>query len=699
MSQRINLPPVVPGTIVEFFEARNILLGVCLATKSQRMTVLAENSREFNLARSRILHASSKPLDPNLSRENLIARLLQIKEIRETLRQRIDTVELWSLLEGEAEGFDALTLAQMVFAEAVSDHHVAAMQRVLLADRLYFQFKDGLFYARPEEAVRQRQEQLRREEERETLLKLGAGWLEGIYHRKATARNAAARCDTALVDATYRDRIIENLKNFALFGQEADDLKFVKELLKRANIPPQPSAAFRLLVRLGIWHEDENTYLHQLGIPVEFPATTVELAERYRAEMGERIVELAAERGHQDLRSLEAFTIDSALTRDFDDALSFRTLQSGRYEVGVHIADVAAFVQPDDAIDQEARCRASSVYLPDQRIPMLPAALSEDLCSLLLDQDRLAISFLFELDENRAMVSKRIVPSLIRVRNRLTYEDFDQQMEKDDAFIRLYELSVKLRGERLEAGAVILPLPEVQVYVNDSGMIRLHRHLKETPSQVVVSEWMIAANRFAAEFLSQRDIPAVFRCQAECKPETHPTMSEHPLFHIYRQKRLFARAELDLEPQRHCSLGVPHYTSITSPIRRFVDLVTQRQLKHVLETGKPFYNEEQLQQIITEFRSYVGKVGFVQRKWNRYWLLKYLEQEDIQHTTALVLDTNNRFAHLLLPDFLLETNMPVNEEAKVKPGELIRIRIEHLNPREDTMRIKLNHKPAPRMDT
>lgn len=687
MSSLASSAPVPAGTVVEFFEARQILLGVALAMKGSRLSVLGENGREFNLARSRVLHFSRGCLNCELGRDFMIAELAKIRNAREDLTRQIDIEELWSLLMDEAQSFSAEDLAELVFSEAINDHHVAAVQRVLLQDKLYFQFKDGSFRARPETKVQARTEQLAREAERDALLSRGSDWLAGLRTRQSAHSTAPEP------DLNLRKRIVESLKNFALHGQEAPDQAFVKELLKRANLKPEPQTAFHLLVRLGVWHEDENTYLLQQDIPIDFPERVEHQASDYLLQAPEKLA-VAADSGLEDLRHLETFTIDSATTRDYDDALSLRRLTDNRYEVGVHIADVAAFIQPNDLVDREARARATSIYLPDQLIPMLPATLSEDLCSLRKGEDRLSLSFLAEIDDAGILSRTRITQSVIRIRERLTYDVFNTALEAKESFRILHQLGGKLRAKRLEQGAVMLPLPEIQVTVNPAGMIQVHRYVKETPSQIVVSEWMIAANQIAADYLADHKIPGIFRAQGECRPETQPVMSDHALFHVYRQRRLFARAELDTQPGPHCSLGVARYTSITSPIRRYVDLVTQRQLKHALATGGPLYNKEELNAIITEFRSFNSKVTFVQRKWTRYWLLKYIEQEDIQQTNALVLEKNPRFAHLLLTDFLLEANVPLVDETQVKPGELIRIRVDRVNPRDDVLRLRLSPRKA-----
>jgi exoribonuclease-2 len=220
-------------------------------------------------------------------------------------------------------------------------------------------------------------------------------------------------------------------------------------------------------------------------------------------------------------------------------------------------------------------------------------------------------------------------------------------------------------------------------------MIQIVRYEKETPSQIMVSEWMIAANAAAADYLATRSIPALFRNQAECRPETESVQSEHELFRIYRQRRLFSRAELATEAKAHCSLAVAHYTTVTSPIRRYSDLIVQRQLKNALATGSGVYTKQQLDEAGMRLSATQARVSTIQRKWTRYWILKYMEQEDLEELNALVLDKNNRYAHLLIPDFLLEANAPVSEGATFNQGDMVKLRVEKALPREDVLKVQI----------
>jgi exoribonuclease II len=666
---------ITTGTVLEFFESKEIVCGVCLAVKNLRFTVLTENNREINLAQSRVIHIGDQPLNLKIGRDELVQRLASISARRRQLMEEINVEELWSLLQDEQDGFDAREMTGFVFNEPVTDDQISATQRVLFQDNLYFQLKDDKFLPYSQEKIEQKRLEKEREEEKEAQLEQGSKWLQAVWNRKSRP---------PLAD--LQDALVESLKSYCLFGQESRDAAFVKELFRRANIPPQPQSAFRLLVRLGVWSENENLYLHEHSISSEFPEKVLKVAEHL---ISSNVIEQWDKNSRKDLRSLHTFTVDSALTRDYDDALSLRVLDDGLFEVGIHIADAAEFIQRGDPLDEEAQMRASSIYLPDGRIAMLPPSLSEGICSLRAGEDRLALSFLLRMDAEGVIHAKDIVLSVVNIKEQITYEEVNARADSDESLRILCMLSRKLREKRLANGAVILPIPEIHVFVNAVGMIQLSRYEKESPSQILVSEWMIAANGIAASFLAEREIPAIFRAQAECKQETDFTQSEHEIFRIYRQRRLFARAEINVTPKMHCSLAMPHYTTVTSPIRRYSDLVVQRQLKHAILTNSSLYSGDELRQLITLLGAVQSKISFIQRKWTRYWILKFMEQEDLQTLNALILEQNDRFAHLLLPDFLIETNVPLTEKTRPQPGEMVRIKIDKLNPREDILRVQL----------
>jgi exoribonuclease-2 len=384
---------------------------------------------------------------------------------------------------------------------------------------------------------------------------------------------------------------------------------------------------------------------------------------------------------------LPLMTIDGPMTRDYDDALSVRFLAGGA-EVGIHIADAAEYIPIDSPLDQEALARATSLYLPDAKIPMLPAILSEGFCSLKQGEDRLALSILVRFDEDDRVESRRFTLSRVRVRHQLTYGGTDEMVATDETLRYLYRLCIRLRRQRIASGALHLPLPEPRIWVNGNGVVHISRADRETPSQVVVSELMILANALAAEEMAARGITAIYRCQE--KPQEivvrEPT---DDLYLNYRQRRYLSRAELATTPKRHNGLGMSAYTSWTSPIRRYVDLVVQRQLKSMASGAPPPYERARLEEIIPRLVLPQSRAMLIKRQWTRYWILRHLEREKIRTLEALVLDQGRRTFHLLLPEYMLEASMALEEGRGLNPGDHFRVEIVCANAREEILKLKM----------
>jgi exoribonuclease-2 len=385
------------------------------------------------------------------------------------------------------------------------------------------------------------------------------------------------------------------------------------------------------------------------------------------------------------LTALPLFSIDSETTRDIDDALSIE-MAGTSCQVGIHIADVAAHIAPGSQLDKEAAERTASLYLPDGTIPMFPPLLSEDALSLVDGQNRFAISIIIHFDHAYAVTEYAIFPSVIKVRHRYTYTQSDAQIERDTNLSHLLNLTQHLRAQRIKAGALLLPIPELTVKVSDTGAIRVSRRERETPSEVIVSELMILTNWLCATFLNERGIPLVYRNQLEPR-ETVEGAGKDDLFLNYRQRRLLNRMTLSTTPGSHSSLGLKPYSTFTSPIRRYLDLIAQRQLRSIiLEERKP-YSEEELRQMIVDTEMNQAKINLVQEQRHNYWLFKYLEGKVGESFSALVVRKLLHRAELLIIDYLLETSIPSSPADSLSPGTTITLKLEHVDTRRGVIRV------------
>src|SRR5436190_5031457 len=421
-----------------------------------------------------------------------------------------------------------------------------------------------------------------------------------------------------------------------------DDPRFVHDVYvhptqdRRAQAPG--TVGDKVVVRLGAWESrhvnPEGEIIEVLGpasapgvdvlsiirkyhLPTEFPSDVLEQAER----IPER-VEAQQIAGREDLRNQFIVTIDPDDARDFDDAINVEKLPNGGWQLGVHIADVAAYVEPGSALDREARRRGNSVYLPDRVIPMLPERLSNGVCSLKPEVDRLTHSVFIQFDKRGVAKSARFARSMIRSAHRLTYKEAyailnsPPQDRLGERLHLAWQLGALLRRKRFEHGALDLDFPEVKVWVDTQGEpIRLER-VENDESHQLIEEFMLAANEAVARELKKRAIPTIYRVHENPDPEKLAEYREFALGFGYKVGDLTHRAELqrlladvtgkpeeqalkigllkslkraryDPQPLGHYGLAKTNYLHFTSPIRRYADLVVHRALGRARSPSAP----------------------------------------------------------------------------------------------------------------
>jgi exoribonuclease-2 len=654
------------GKIVEYIEQGRFICTLCLQDKGNRLHLLTPFNRELNLSPKRALLISNASIDTLSPREELLSRLRQIEALRKRLKAEVQVKELWELVREEEQGFDYKYLAQLCFGEMVTDDHISALVRALFEDRLYFKMKDGCFVPHSTEMVdliiRQREEEARREER----LREGSAWLMEILQ------------DRVVRDPSCKEEIIQLLVELALYGVEAPNFKYAKELLLRTGISDVQRAR-QLLVKLAVWEEDENLDLHRFDIRTTFNSDVLHLSE----ELARAAFE---DTKREDLRHLDIFTIDGPLTRDFDDALSIES-RSDSITLGIHISDVANVISPDSLLDEEASQRGSSLYLPRRHIPMIPHNLSQDTLSLRAGCDRQAISLISRLDRSGHLLDYRFVLSLVNVKRQLTYDQVNEIYTMESPLEEAYQLSQFLRQRRIDQGALILSLPEVYVKINPDSSLSLEMVEQNTPSRMMVAEFMIFYNWLAARFCRDHNIPALYRGQQEPSEKLSITEAGYVYF-VFKQRRKLNPLMVDTEPRCHTGLGLDAYTNASSPIRRYLDLVLQRQLRGYLIDGSPPYDKEELDNIRVSVEPILRDLERVKRNRVRYWIQKYLLQHMGEKFSAVVLDILRGRCRILLTDFLLVGEMKRDNGQDFFEGQRIMVTVKKSDPWNDLLSLE-----------
>jgi ribonuclease R len=432
---------------------------------------------------------------------------------------------------------------------------------------------------------------------------------------------------------------------------------------------------------------DILSIIRKYHLQTEFPKNVLTEVERIPETVASNMHE-----GREDLRSQFIVTIDPDDARDFDDAIHVEKIDNEGWRLGVHIADVSAYVTPGSALDKEALRRGNSVYLPDRVIPMLPERLSNGVCSLNPDVDRLTQSVFIQFAKDGRVKSARFARTIIRSARRLTYKEAFAILKspaRDALSERLHtawDLASLLRRNRFTQGSLDLDFPEVKVRLDETGKpVRLER-IENDESHQLVEEFMLAANEAVARELKNRSIPTIYRVHENPDPEKLAEFREFVLSFNYKAGDLTQRRELQRllaslrgkpeeqalkigllkslkraryspQPLGHYGLSKVNYTHFTSPIRRYADLIVHRALATRDDARRPRADIGQItstaehisitERVAAEAENdgaKMKKLEFFQRQ---------LDTRDPQIFRAAVIDVRNYGLLIELPDALL----------------------------------------------
>ena len=492
-------------------------------------------------------------------------------------------------------------------------------------------------------------------------------FVHDIYVRPVAGALEDRRLETA---ATVGDKVVVRLDDWQ--SRHVNPEGEIIEVLGPASAP-------------GV---DVLSIVRKYHLPTEFPSDVLEQAGRIPESVDARQID-----GREDLRNQFIVTIDPDDARDFDDAINVEKLANGGWQLGVHIADVAAYVEPGSALDREARWRGNSVYLPDRVIPMLPERLSNGVCSLKPQVDRLTHSVFIQFDKRGVAKSARFARSVIRSAHRLTYKEAYAILTsppRDRLGERLHlawELGVLVRRRRFERGALDLDFPEVKVSVDSQGKpVRLER-VENDESHQLIEEFMLAANEAVARELKKRAIPTIYRVHENPDPEKLGEYREFALSFGYKVGDLTHRAELqrllaeisgkpeeqalkvgllkslkraryDPQPLGHYGLAKTNYLHFTSPIRRYADLVVHRALGSGAAKRRSYHmGMAEIASIAehistTERNAADAEIDATQMKKLEFFQQQLVGREP-QIFSATVVDVRNYGLMVELPDALL----------------------------------------------
>lgn len=555
--------------------------------------------------------------------KTLLVQLLQVTEDAKAMQERIEP--LYELLSEEEDSFTTpVSFADLQDYADVKTAQDSWLLYKALKNTLFFTEQDSLSFMVQTKEVIARQEEKNRAKEAE------------LENRSAFIQRLKAKKLNLPADA----QLMQDVEALAL-GQ-SDKSKTMKE----AGFTETPEKAHKLLLDTGVWTVTKNPY------PTRWGLSTQSATQRLAPPPEEERITLEQ----------EAYAIDNQWSTDPDDAIAF----DGQY-VWVHIADPASSVYPDSPIDIAARHRGATLYIPEGAVRMLAEDSLEDYALGLTPLSR-ALSFCIELDENGAVLSCKVLKTLVKVK-RYTYEEAD--MQKDSPQLApLYTIARRNEQRRLKAGAVSITLPEVHISVTD-GIVNISPALS-WESNNVVREFMLLAGEAVAKFAFKNGIPFPFVSQE--KPDL-PTNILDGYAGQYQLRRCMRSRSLGVTPMQHAGLGLGMYTQVTSPLRRYSDLVAHQQLRAFID-GRPLLNKDTMLERIAAGDAAAGASVKAERKSNLHWTLVYLTQNPQWEGDAVVVELKGKQALCLIPSLAQETlltpsrTVALNDTIKVRAGNI-----------------------------
>jgi len=463
-------------------------------------------------------------------------------------------------------------------------------------------------------------------------------------------------------DACFPDELKTKWSGFM---QDVEALAYGKSeksrTLRDLSIGETPEDAHSLLLKTGFWTEAVNPHPYRFGLSFS----------------GAQIVPDAPDiKNREDLCHLGSFAIDNSWSHDPDDAVSLEE-EYGKCILYVHIADPASAIAFDSPAEKEGRDRGATLYLPECTVRML-AEETLPLFALGLSEKSCALTFKLIISEKGEVINTEIFPSIVKVR-RLTYEDADIEMEKDTPdgkkLRALYDLSQKIFARRISNGAVSIELPDVHI-VADNGNVTIEME-KVYRSSSLVRECMISAGEGAGTWAASRGLAFPYISQeVELQPDHLGAVRLGGFAGSMQLRRCMRPRVLSVKPGRHQGLGLDTYTQVTSPLRRYTDLLAHIEIRGFLRGDKPFSADEISARLGFGEAAAVATIQ-AERASNNHWIMVYLSgKKDSVWDAAAIENKGNRWS-VLIPSLAMETQAALHRD--VSPNDNVKLMLKSVN--------------------
>ncbi len=695
MSDCVRYP--APGCVVEYLEGNAVQIALITEEAGGRLRLLLPNRRETRLNAPRLLPWLGPMYSADLGKEDAVRLLEQHRKSREQLAAEVPVMDAWELAQGEVALAPAQWFAELFATDPDSDQ-VAAYGRALLACKSHFRFQPPDFQVFPEEMVEKRLVEEKARLEREALMAGGAAFLRMLWDVACRKRDLPPPPAEGSGNGEWPGPEVAERLEEVLRVRMTDPEGQEHETLWRAlakGLPDVPHLPVQLLMAWGklpahynfwldragyipgdVWWEPHREEVEALAaaaaagaMPLVRPAPEALSPEASPAGPAPENIDTCAAPGLLPESPLPFVSIDSASTRDVDDAFYVETTADG-CTLTLALACPALYWPFGSPLDKTVLHRGTSIYLPEGDCHMLPEDLGTAVYSLLAGQARPALCVRVPVDGNGHFGPCEVYLARVNLAANLTYSDsqavLDAQAAGESAALPdnpaaahagLLEQGLALarlrQQARIEGGAVIMDRPDPAIRLEGEGAdVRVHvgPDYHAPDAQMLVAEMMILASAAVAHWALEREVAMLHRVQDVVLPREYAGIWHTPQ-DMTRIMRALTPSGLEVQARPHAALGLDRYTPVTSPLRRYPDLVNEAQVVHFLCSGQPRWSESALTELLQTLSPVLDAVGQVQRFRPRYWKLLYFRQQgDKVWWPGVITEENDAFVSVSLQD-------------------------------------------------
>ena len=699
MSDCVRYP--APGCVVEYMEGNAVQVALITEEAGGRLRLLLPNRRETRLNASRLLPWLGPLHGADLGRDEAVRLLEQHKKCREDLASDVPVMDVWEMAQGEVSVAPATWFAELFTSDPSADQ-VSAYGRALLACKSHFRFQPPDFQVFPADMVEKRLVEEKNRLEREALIAGGAAFLRMLWDVACRKRElppppveGASSGEWPSADVAES---LEEVLRSRMVDPEGQEFDALWRTLGK-GLPDVPHLPLQLLVAWGkvpphynFWldragyasgddwwtaHRDEVDALVRAAESGQMPdaalftpaAPTPCMCDDAAASIPAvaPATSLLFEPGPLPESPLPFVSIDSASTRDVDDAFHVQSTDDG-YLLTLALACPALYWHFGGVLDRAVLHRGTSIYLPEGDCHMLPEVLGTAAYSLLAGTPRPALCVEIPVDAQGRYGSCRTYLARVRLAANLTYRDSQAVLDAQSEGLALpdnpaaahagqlsvgLELARKRQNTRIEDGAVVMDRPDPVISLEGEGAdVRVHvgPDYCAPDAQMLVAEMMILASAAVAHWARERGMAMLHRVQDVVLPREYAGVWSTPQ-DMTRIMRALTPSGLEVQARPHAALGLDRYTPVTSPLRRYPDLVNEAQVVHFLCTGQPRWSEDALVSLLHALSPALDGAGQVQRFRPRYWkLLFFRQQGDKVWWSGVITEENDAFVSVSLPD-------------------------------------------------